>query len=323
MSTLQPVEGALLAEIESHAANMAREAGAVLGKYFVGRGALNVKYKDKRESDPVTNADTECQELLVRAIRERFPEHGILGEENEDKQREESPASEFVWVLDPLDGTRNFLNGMPIYASSIGVLHRGVPIAGAMFIPWPSDGGGIVLHARRGGGAFAGDEPVSVFVSDEPKSNRLVTLPAYFGSMYRFQKPMRDKVGEMRVMGSIAYEMAMTAMGVLQYSITSSPHLWDVAGGAILVAEAGGLVMRGWRTKRLMGLAPATAWRPVESLVPSWQSGVTTMKELRRWVAPLAAGSPGVVRHVTANTRSRLMLRWRLRQAWRKARGRG
>lgn len=86
----------------------------------------------------------------------------------------------------------------------------------------------------------------------------------------------------------------------------------------MLVMEAGGLVMRGHRTKRLLGLTPVTKWEPMESLVPSWQSGKTTMKELRQWVAPLTLGSPEVVRYVTANMRNRPMLRWRLRRTMRK-----
>ena len=314
----QPPDDSLLAEIESLATNIARDAGAILSKYFGKGKSLDIEYKDKQERDPVTNADKESQEFLVKAISEKFPDHGILGEENEDKEQEESSAPDFVWVLDPLDGTKNFLNGLPIYASSIGIMHLGIPVAAAVFIPWPAEGGGVVLHARKGGGAFSDGEPISVFKSDEPKGNRLITLPGYFGATHSFQKPMRDKVGELRVTGSIAYEMAMTATGVLQYSITTGPRLWDAAGGVLLVMEAGGLVMRGHRKKRPLGLTPVTKWEPMESLVPTWQSGKTTMKELRKWVAPLTLGSPEVVRYVTSNVRNRPMLRWRLRRAMRK-----
>ena len=178
---LKPPDDSLLAEIESHATNIAREAGAILSKYFGKGKSLDIEYKDKRERDPVTNADKESQEFLVNAISERFPDHGILGEENEDKEQEESPAPDFVWVLDPLDGTKNFMSGLPVYACSIGVIHQGIPMAAAVFIPWPAEGGGVVLHARKGGGAFVDGEPISVFKSEEPKGNRLITLPGYFG----------------------------------------------------------------------------------------------------------------------------------------------
>ena len=317
-----PSEG-LLADIEARAAEMAREAGAILAGHF-GRGKLKVEFKDEKQRDPVTNADKECQELLEGAIAKHFPDHGVLGEEGEDKKAEESPAPDFVWVLDPLDGTKNFMGGLPVYASSVGVMYRGVPIVGAVFVPWPSDGGGVVLHARTGGGAFADDEPISVAEFEEPKGNSLVTLPGSFGAAYRFRKPMNGKVGEVRVTGSIAYELAMTARGVLQYAVTTGPHLWDVAGGVVLVAEAGGLIMRRRRSDRLGGLIHETRWEPMNSFVSTWDSSVPAMKELRRWSASMVLGSPGVVRNVTSNLRPRTLLRHRLRRAvraWRGKRG--
>ncbi|MCI0440694.1 MAG: inositol monophosphatase [Chloroflexi bacterium] len=309
---------ALLAGIEAHAIEIARGAGEILSHYFGKGKALDVEYKDKREQDPVTVADRESQEFLKRAILEKFPEHGVLGEEEDAQDREKGkdappePAPDFLWVLDPLDGTKNFLNGLPVYACSIGVLHRGAPIAGALYLPWPRDGGGAIFHARRGGGAFMDAAPISVFESDEPKGNQLIALPGFFSTMFGFRKPMRGKVGELRMSGSIAYELAMTASGVLQYSMPLGAHLWDVAGGALLVMEAGGLVMRGHRTKELMGLKSGMLWEPMESLVPQWESGKTTLKELRRWRAAMVSGSPGVVRYVTSNLRTRLMLRRRL-----------
>ena len=309
-----------LVEMESLAAIMAREAGEILARYFRGLGALNVEFKDKRERDPVTNADTECQRLLVKAIAERFPEHGILGEEDEDKEKEDSPAPDTVWVLDPLDGTRNFLNGLPVYASSIGVMHRGVPVVGAVYIPWPG-GDGMVVRAHRGGGAFAGDEPIGVFPESEPHASRLVTLPAYFGAAYSFRKPMRGKVGELRNLGSLAYDMVMVAMGVTQYSITTGPHLWDVVGGLAVAAEAGAHIALGRRERRLLGLAQSTRWELTESLAPSWRSGETTMRELRRWVMPVAVANPVILERVTSNLRARPATVRRLRR-WRRGRRR-
>ena len=247
-----------LAEMESLAAGLAREAGEILARHFRSLGALNVEFKDKRERDPVTNADTECQRLLVKAITERFPEHGILGEEDEDREGETAPAPDTVWVLDPLDGTRNFLNGLPVYASSIGVMHRGVPVVGAVYIPWPG-GDGMVVRAHRGGGAFTGDEPIGVFAESEPHAARLVTLPAYFNAAYSFRKPMRDRVGELRSLGSLAYDMVMVAMGVTQYSITTGPHLWDVVGGLAVAAEAGAHVALGHRERLTAGAGTGDA----------------------------------------------------------------
>ena len=318
----QSLDEDLLATIEAHATEIARGAGGILGGYF--GNPLQVEYKDENERDPVTNVDKETQDYLTKSISERFPDHSVLGEEDpEDKQgqgQEDPLAADFVWVLDPLDGTKNFIGGLPVYACSIGVIYQGFPVAGAVFVPWPNKDGGAVLHARRGNGAFIDDEPISVFQSDEPKGNTLVTLPGGFGAFHRFRKPMRGKVGELRVTGSIAFELAMTARGVLQYSITTGPRLWDVAGGVMLVIEAGGLVMRGHRTGGLVPFRNSTRWEPMDSFLPSWKSGATTMRELRRWSAPIAVGSPAVVRYVTSNLRTRLLLKHRLLRAARRLR---
>ena len=275
-----PDEG-LLAKVEGQAIDMAREAGAILSRYF-GK-PLDVEYKDKHEQDPVTAADKDSQEYLEQAISEAFPDHGVLGEEDREREREDTPLPDFLWVLDPLDGTKNFLSGLPIYACSVGVLYHGNPVVGAVFLPWPGDGAGAVLHARRGGGAFMDREPISVSPLEEPKANSLVTVPGSFGANFRFRKPMRGRIGEMRVTGSIAYELAMTARGVLQYSVTTGPHLWDVAAGIVLVLEAGGIAMwrkRGGGVKSLFGSSPVGACgvpRPLVAERPDDREGIAAV----------------------------------------------
>jgi fructose-1,6-bisphosphatase/inositol monophosphatase family enzyme len=184
---LYSFDDTLAQEIEQHAVRLARGAGEILAEHF-GQ-PIEVEFKDKKERDPVTRADKATQEYLVAEITKRFPDHGILGEEATDEEKEsEAPAKDILWVLDPLDGTTNFMNGLPVFASSIGVLYRGRPVAAALYVPWPQDGGGFVLHCRKGGGCFADDDPVSVFETQEPVPNRLIGLPGYFGVVNRFSK---------------------------------------------------------------------------------------------------------------------------------------
>ena len=313
---LQQFDEALTKEIERHAVDLARGAGRILVSHF-GR-QIAVEYKDKKERDPVTQADKACQEYLVAEITKRFPEHGILGEEtaNKEEQESEAPARDILWVLDPLDGTTNFLNGLPVFASSIGVLYRGRPIAGALYVPWPTGSGGFVLHCSKGNGCFADDEPVAVYETQEPVPNRLIGVPGYFGVANRFSKRLADKAGEPRTTGSIAYELAMTARGVMQYAIFGAPRLWDMAGGALAVAEAGGTVMTRFRGDK--------QWRPLDSLVPSWDEKTPTMKELRSMTAPLVAGNKHLAPLVANNVKRRFSLKAKLRplvRAVRKVRG--
>ena len=222
----------LVSGLESAATELAAGAGEILAGHFGRR--ISIEYKDKEQRDPVTSVDKACQSYLSGEIARKFPGHGILGEESasgDNDQEDQAAAPEFLWVLDPLDGTTNYLNGLPVYASSIGVLHRGRLVVGALYLPWPNSKGGVILHCRKGGGCFIDEEQVSVYESEEPAANRLVGLPGSFSQVARFSRRFNSKAGETRITGSVAYELAMTACGVLQYSFFGAPRIWDVAGG--------------------------------------------------------------------------------------------
>ena len=310
---LPSLDDAQVIEIERHAVELARGAGEILAGHFGRR--IDVEFKDDKQRDPVTAADKQTQAYLAGEIARRFPEHGILGEEaTKEEQESEELARDTLWVLDPLDGTTNFLNGLPVFASSIGVIHRGRPVAAALYIPWPADGGGFVLHCRRGGGARisplvaggqADDEPVKVLETERPIPNRLIGLPGYFPLGNRFAGGLAGKEGEPRTTGSIAYELAMIARGVMQYGIFGAPRMWDMAGGALAVQEAGGTVMTRFKGER--------HWHPLDSFVPSWDEKTPTMKELRAWVAPLVAGNQHLAPLIANSVRRRFSLRAKLR----------
>ena len=303
---------AQLEEIEAAAAEMARGAGLILIDSF--GTSPHVDYKDEGKNDPVSQVDRECQDYLAGAISKQFPDHGIIGEE--DPEQADSAAPDYVWVLDPLDGTKNHLAGLPVFASSIGVLLRGRPVVGAVYIPWTSKDGGVVVHARQGAGAYHDDKRLSVVQSGEPEAGRLVALPGSLGGSLRFGKPMRGKVGEARVTGSIAYELALTAQGVFRYTLTTGARLWDVAAGSVLVAEAGGLVMQGVRPSRWRLLTTSgTRWEPLRSFVDSWEGGRTSLQELRDWSRPLLSGETEAVPLVARHLVRRVSLRHRLRMA--------
>ena len=298
--------------IAAAAAEFARGAGELLAGYF-GR-ALGVEYKDRARQDPVTTADKAAQAYLVGRIARRFPGHGILGEED-SADADQRPAPDWLWVLDPLDGTTNFMNGLPVYASSIGVLYRGRPVAGAVYIPWPTDAGsGVVVHARAGGGAFADGRPAAVYQTDRLRGDRLIGIPGSFGATTRLGAGLKGQpLGQTRVTGSIAYELALTAMGVMQFAIIGAPRLWDMLGGAVAVQEAGGAVMT--------RLAGRKQWHPLESPVPTWAEKAPTLAELRQWVAPLVAANPTLAPLIAYNLRPRRRPLRRVARGIRKALG--
>ena len=313
------LEPELLARLEEAAAEIARGAGRMLVAKLGGE--LQVEYKDEAQRDPVTSADKEAQEYMEGSIRERFSDHFILGEEGEDDEPDSAPTSDWVWILDPLDGTGNFLNGLPIFGSSVGVTYRGMPVAGAMSIPWPSGEGIRVFHASKGRGARIDGKDWSIPEPKESESGGLVTLPGSFGVRYKFRKGMPAHRWDVRVSGSVVYELAMATLGVFRYSLLGGPKVWDVAAGAVVVPEAGGAA--------LVSLGRGAGWAPLVEVGPSWNSGERgdvvrpSVKDLRAWATPMIVGRKDTVEMVAANLGDRRSLGVRTREAVRRMLDRG
>ena len=307
------LDPSLLADIESHATKLARGAGALLLDYF--QRDLSVEYKSKDNQDPVTEADRGAESLLMEGITARFPDHGILSEETQETTHADG---DFLWVLDPLDGTTNFINRYPCFGVSIGVLFKGVPVVGALFIPSPVASAGQVLHAQMHGGAFMDNVPVHVFGSQEPSRQGLLSMPGYFQSQFRIGKSLAGKLGNVRATGSIAYEMALVASGVFQYATFGGPKIWDVAAGVIIIREAGGEVLLRTRSLR--------HWEPLRSFLKPG-AGIPKDGDMREWRAGLLVGNAPLIEYVASNLRRRTRpFRW-LRHAGRllgaRARARG
>ena len=154
------VSAGLLAEIETLAVELARLAGAEivnsLGKL------LAVRYKGVPEEephwrDPVSEVDGHVEQLIRARLAERFPGHDILGEEIEERP---GRGHDFIWAVDPIDGTTNFINGFPAFAASIGVVHKGQPIVGALWCASTHALRAGVYHAHRGGPLHFDNEPL-------------------------------------------------------------------------------------------------------------------------------------------------------------------
>lgn len=287
-TTLEPAQ---LVAVEQAAVELAGAAGERLWQRF--RSALAVEYKSPGHQDPVTEADREVERFLREEIRARFPEHGVLGEEGSEPPR----GAPFVWVVDPLDGTANFINGLPLWAVSIGVLWYGRPVVGAIYMSCGPGGSQATVHARLGGGAAMNGERVRVIEEAEPVRRRLSTLPAHYWRELRLRRWQPARLGEVRTLGSVALELALIAAGVLQYGLFWQPKIWDVAAGAAIVREAGGsvLVHRGWGRPwtELYAFEPRPARR---GLPPT----------LRGWRGSILAGNPGAVRAIAGSIRARL-----------------
>ena len=292
-----------LQQIELDAADLASEAGAILFKYFgkpgIGKSNLGVEYKDANNTDPVTRADTEVQQSLAKEISSRYPSHGVVGEEDKAK---EGFVPETVWILDPLDGTRNFLHGLPAFASSIGVLHKGVIVAGAIFLPWPGESEGIVLHSSLGRGARINGESLATPQIESLDPAGIRTLPGSFSAAFKFEGGFGTKSGELRMVGSIAYELALVALGVTQYAVVCGAHLWDVAAGISILTESGGNVLKHVKVplgSRIIG--SVDAWEEIGRLVEISETGHSKYEDFRKLSPPFLAAPASIISEMSAN----------------------
>ncbi len=238
MSTLDPQ---LLSEIEDVAVELAQLGGAEI-RAALG-GMLRIKYKsiEDREGefrDPVSEVDRRVEELIRERLADRFPDHDIVGEEIDHRP---SLGSDFLWAVDPIDGTANFINGFPMFASSVGVLYRGRPVVGAL---WCSTSHALepgVYHAAPGTPLRFNGAPLDTR-SNPAIRRRLGGEPRTTAS--------GTHALDGRKTGSAAIECAFVAAGLLDMAWFERPNLWDVAGGLALTLAAGKAApvhgARGW-----------------------------------------------------------------------------
>ena len=193
--------------------------------------------------DLVTQADVASEERLVRFIRERFPEDGIIAEEGSQNADEASRMDGFRWVLDPIDGTINYANRLPIWAISIGLLYSGEQVGAIV------SGPGLQLRYRaaKGQGASCNGRPITVNSKAKLRDGVVVTGFPY--DRAKRAEPLCDALGNMlrtaggvRRFGAAALDFCFVADGRFTGYYEMGLKPWDAAGGSLIVQEAGGHV---------------------------------------------------------------------------------
>jgi myo-inositol-1(or 4)-monophosphatase len=249
---------------------------------------LTVSYKGEPGMfrDPVSEVDQKVEVLIRARLSERFPAHDILGEEMTERP---GHGHDVVWAIDPVDGTSNFVNGFPLFSASVGVLHRGRPVVGAL---WCSTSHALrpgVYHARIGSVLRFDAQPV-IRVPNPMVHRRLGGDPS---------ASTRGIPWDIRKTGSAAIECAFVAAGLLQVTRFAQPNIWDVAGGIVLARAAGREVMvredRGW--KPFTGFAQAEgAGAPAAADGVAPESGQPDVSRvLRDWRRSLILGESEAV----------------------------
>ena len=219
---------------------VATEAGTVLMERFGRLSGGEIERHGAR--DVVTAADRAAEELITRRLREARPDIPVLGEEGA-RSRTEGPPGGAVWIVDPLDGTVNFVQGIPLFAVSIGLVEDGVPILGVVHCPAL----GQTFWGAPGSGAFEGERPISVSATPMLSDAIVATGFAYDRNDLdddNFENLRRMVLGTrgIRRMGAAAIDLAYVASGRIDAFWELHLKPWDVAGGAALIRAAGGRV---------------------------------------------------------------------------------
>ena len=219
------------------AVKAARRAASVINRAANQLDLLTVQ--SKSPNDFVTEVDRAAEQAIIEVLRDAFPGHGILAEES----GESGPESEYTWIIDPLDGTTNFIHGMPQYAVSIAQTKNGVLEHAVVYDPNTNE----MFTASRGAGAFLNDRRIRV-------SRRTRLNESLIGTGFPFRqfdhvdaylamfKELTQKTAGIRRPGAASLDLAYVAAGRFDgfWEMGLSP--WDMAAGVLLIQEAGGLV---------------------------------------------------------------------------------
>ena len=219
------------------AVRAARRAGSVINRAALDGGALEVR--SKRARDYVTQVDRAAEQAIIEVVRKAYPDHGLLAEESGAA----GAHAEYRWIIDPLDGTTNFIHGFPQYCVSVAVQQRDALAHAVVYDPARNE----LFTASKGSGAYLNDRRIRVSKCAKLQ-DALVGTGFPFKELNRVElylkqlKRLMSDASGVRRAGAAALDLAYVACGRLDafWELGLSP--WDIAAGALLIQEAGGLV---------------------------------------------------------------------------------
>lgn len=219
------------------AVKAARRAGSVINRSSFDLDKLTIEQKG--QNDFVSEVDRAAEAAIVQVIREAYPQHSILAEESGALDNN----SEYQWIIDPLDGTTNYLHGFPQYCVSIALVVKGVVQHGVIFDPSRND----LFTASKGAGAFLNERRIRVSKTLNIKDALLGTGFPYkeFANFDRYLavfKELTQKSAGIRRPGAAALDLAYVACGRYDGFWEQGLSPWDVAAGGLMILEAGGLI---------------------------------------------------------------------------------
>ncbi|HJU71375.1 MAG TPA: inositol monophosphatase family protein [Paucimonas sp.] len=215
------------------------------GASIINRASFDlerIKVTEKQHNDFVTEVDRAAEQAIIEVLKTAYPDHAILAEESGPSENLHD-ENENVWIIDPLDGTTNFIHGFPQYCVSIGLQQRGLMTQAVIYDPTRNE----LFTATRGAGAYLNDKRIRVTRRDKMAEALIGT-----GFPYRDMNGLEDYIQMFRIMtqkcaglrrpGSAALDLAYVAAGRLDGFFEKGLQPWDMAAGSLLVTEAGGIM---------------------------------------------------------------------------------
>ncbi len=214
----------------------AKQAGIFLKANI---GNITTIEQKSSEINLVTDIDKRSEAMIIGAIKKQFPTHDIVAEES----GRSAGTSDYRWIVDPLDGTTNYMHGLPMFCVSIGIEHKGEIIAGVIYDPMHDE----LFTAEKGSGAFLNGKKIRVSAEDRLIRSLLITGFPYdvknnpFNAIEHFNNFVIEAQA-IRRLGSAAIDLAYVACGRAEGFWEVQLHPWDIAAGVIIIREAGGTV---------------------------------------------------------------------------------
>jgi len=233
---------------------------------------IDYKIKDKNQitgDNPVTEIDLKTQNLITSRINRKFPKHAILGEEGESKK---VVKSDYLWIIDPIDGTKNFINALPLYCVSIAVMFKGNIVAGGIGLPWKNN---FIISAYEGSGLQSSSPKKYLAENCKPSAGLITFAPTYFQRSYRIKTNFLKFSGEIRNLGSTAAELALVANGNAQLALSGYAFIWDFAAAWILVKES--------NKKIFFGNMNDNKWQDINPWKQYFNNGLYELEKLKNW----------------------------------------
>jgi myo-inositol-1(or 4)-monophosphatase len=269
-----------LLALRDFAHGLADEAASRLLKWF-GKTTAATKY----DGSFVTQADLEVDRFFHEAVSRRYPDHGLLTEETSLVYR----GDEITWVVDPLDGTNNFANGLPLWGVSIAVLREGSPVLAVLDFP-PL---GERVSAVRGAGASWNGRPIALRSPAEMDGNQFFIIDSR--GVRQLELSLAPKT---RLLGSTAYDLTAVSRGIAVGCCELLPKIWDIAGGWLVLSEAGAAVAPLWSGVAVFPMQPGVNY--ADRVFPLLAAASPPLWDSLRAGIRLKAGSDRVVRRLNA-----------------------